>query len=79
MLKIKCDYNGGSAVKNPAANARNVEGAVGLIPRSGRSPGVGNGFSLQYLCLENPMDKGAWWATVHGVVRVGHNLTTKQQ
>ena len=40
---------------------------VGLIPGSGRSPGEGNGNLPQYSCLENPMDRGAWWATVHGV------------
>ena len=39
----------------------------GLIPGSGRSPGGGRGNPLQYSCLENPMDTGAWWATVHGV------------
>ena len=38
-----------------------------LIPGSGRSPGEGNGYPLQYSCLENPMDRGSWWATVHGV------------
>ena len=41
----------------------------GLIPGSGRSPGEGNGNSLQYPCLENPMDRGAWWAAVHGVAK----------
>ena len=41
------------------------------------SPGEGNGNPLQYSCLDNPMDRGAWWATVHGVTRVGHNLATK--
>ena len=41
------------------------------------SPGEGNGNPLQYSCLENPMDRGAWWATVHGVARVGHDLVTK--
>ncbi|KAB0342422.1 hypothetical protein FD754_019348, partial [Muntiacus muntjak] len=41
------------------------------------SPGEGNGNPLQYPCLENPMDRGAWQATVHGVRRVGHDLTTK--
>ena len=41
-------------------------GDVGLIPGSGRSPGEGNGNPLQYSCLENPMDRGVWWATVHG-------------
>ena len=42
----------------------------GLIPGSGRSPGEGNGYPLQYSCLENPMDRGAWQATVHRVERV---------
>ena len=48
----------------------------GSIPGSGRSPGVGNGNPLQYSCLEKPMDRGAWWAAVHGVARVGYNLDT---
>ena len=42
---------------------------MGLIPGSGRSPGEGNGNPLQYSCLENPMDRGAWWAAVHGVAK----------
>ena len=42
-------------------------GDLGSIPGSGRSPGEGNGTPLQYSCLENPMDGGAWWAAVHGV------------
>ena len=50
-------------VKNPPANA----GEVGSIPGSGRSPGGGHGNPLQYSCLENPMDRGVWWATDHGV------------
>ena len=45
------------------------EGDPGLIPGSGRSPGEGNSNPLQYSCLENPMDRGAWWATVHGVAK----------
>ena len=49
----------------------------GSILESGRSPEEGNGNPLQYSCLGNPMDRGAWWATVHGVARVGHDLTTK--
>ena len=53
----------GSEVKASACNAEDL----GLIPGSGRSPGEGNGNPLQYSCLENPMDRGAWWATVHGV------------
>ena len=52
-------------VKNLPANARN--GNVSLIPRSGRSPGEGNGNPLQYSCLKNPMHRGAWWAIVHSV------------
>ena len=50
------------AVKKSACNV----GDTGLIPGSGRSPGEGNGFLLQYSCLENSMDRGAWQATVHG-------------
>ena len=42
-------------------------GDVGLIPGSGRSPGEGNGYPLHYFCLRNPMDRSAWWATVHGI------------
>ena len=56
---------GGSEVIVSASNA----GDLGSIPRSGRSPGEGNGNPLQYSCLENPMDRGAWWATVHGVTK----------
>ena len=52
-------------------------GDPGLIPGWGRSPGEGNHNPLQYSYLENPMDRGAWWATVHGVARVGHDLATK--
>ena len=65
MIDAKSQLPGCSAVKNPPANA----GDVGLIPGSGRSPGEGNGNPLQYSCLENPMDRGAWWATVHGVTK----------
>ena len=46
---------------------------MGLIPGLGRSPGVGNGSPLQYSCLDNPIDKGGLWATVHGVTRVGQS------
>ena len=55
----------GSEVKASAANA----GDPGSIPGSGRSPGEGNGNPLQYSCLENPIDWGAWWAAVHGVTK----------
>ena len=50
---------------------------LGSIPESGRSPGGGNGNPLQYSCLVNSMSRGAWWATVHGVARTGHDLRTK--
>ena len=50
-----------------------------MIPGSGRSRGKGNGNPLQYSCLENPMDREAWQATVHGVARVGHDLATKEK
>ena len=60
---------GGTVVNNPPANA----GDTGSIPRSGRCPGVGNGNSLQYSCLGNHMDRGAWGAIVHGIVRVRDN------
>ena len=55
-------FPGGSVVKNLPANA----GDTSLISGPGRSPGEGNGNTLQYSCLENPMDRGAWQATVHG-------------
>ena len=51
--------------QEPACNA----GDLGLIPGSGISPGGGHGNPLQYSCMENPMDRGAWWATVHGVAK----------
>ena len=50
-------------VKNPPTNAVHIRD-VGLTPGSGRFPGGGHGNPLQYSCLENPMDRGAWWATV---------------
>ena len=55
-------------VKNPPANVGDIRDA-GLIPGSGRSPEGRHGNPLQYSCLENPMDKGAWWATVHRVAK----------
>ena len=55
-------FPGGSEVKASASNA----GDSGSIPGLGRSPGEGNGKPLQYSCLENPMDREAWWARVHG-------------
>ena len=62
-------------VKNSSAKQE----FVGSIPGLGRSPGEGNDNPLQYSCLGNLMDRGAWLATVHGVARVGHNVATKQQ
>ena len=60
--KRKLDlFPGGSVGKESASNAADL----GLIPGSGRSPGEGNGNPLQYSCLENPLDRGAWQATVH--------------
>ena len=56
-------FPGGSDGKESACNA----GDLGLIPRSGRSPGEGNDYPLQYYCLENSMDTGAWCVTIHGV------------
>ena len=58
-------FPGGSVVKHPPANA----GDTGSIPGLGRSPGAGNGSPLQYSCLENSMDRGAWQATVHGITK----------
>ena len=62
-----------SVSKESACNA----GDLGLIPGSGRSPGEGNGNPLQYSCLENAMDRGAWQASAHGVARVEQDLGTK--
>ena len=56
-------FPGGSDGKESACNAGNLS----LIPGSGRSPGEGSGYPFQYSCLENPMDRGAWQATVYGV------------
>ena len=70
FLKVKIagtsvGFLGGSDGKASACNT----GDPGLIRGSGRSPGEGNGNPLQYSCLENSMDGGAWWATVHGVTK----------
>ena len=59
------DFPAGSDGKESAPNARDM----GSIPGLGRSPGEGNGNPLQYSFLENSMDRGAWWATVHGVTK----------
>ena len=60
-------------VKNPPATAGDA-GHSDLTHGWGRSPGVGNGNPLQYTCLENPMDRGAWWAAVHGLVQLDTTL-----
>ena len=65
-------FPGGTVVKNLPLNAGDVR-EVGFIPGSGRSSGIGNGNPLQYSCLENPIERGAWQATVHGVTTVGHD------
>ena len=64
-MLLVLDFPGGSDGKASAYN----EGDPGSIPGSGRSPGEGNGDPLQYSSLENPMDRRAWWAVVHGVAK----------
>ena len=66
-------FAGGSDSKETVYYA----GDLGSIPGLGRFPGGGHGYPLQYSCLENPLDRGAWWATVHGVTRVRFDLVTK--
>ena len=70
---MKTLFPGSSVGKESACSA----GDPGSIPGTGRSPGEGNGNPLQYFWPENPMDRGAWRATVPGVARVGHDLVTK--
>ena len=67
-------FPGGSAGKECACNAGDLDSISGL----GRSPGEWNGYPLQYSCLENLMDRGAWQETVHGIAGVRHDLATKQ-
>ena len=69
MFRGSQGFPGGSVVKNLPAKA----GVLDLIPGSGRPPGVEQGNPLQYSYLENPKDRGAWWATVLGLQRVGHD------
>ena len=61
-------FLGGSVVKNLPASTGDT-GDVGLVPGLGRYLGEGNGSPFQYSCLVNPMDRGAWWAVVHGVAK----------
>ena len=73
-IYIPKGFPDGLVSKESACNAGDT-GVKGLSSRSGRSPGGGHGSPLQYSCLENPMDKGAWWATVHGVEKSGTRLS----
>ena len=66
LLHASWGFPGGSDSKDFACNV----GEPGSIPGSGRSPGEGNGNPLQYSCLGNPMDRGAWWAIDHGVAKI---------
>ena len=71
-------FPGGPVVKNPPASAGDI-GDMGSIPGLGRSPGEGNGNPFQYSCLGNPMDRGAWWATVHGVAKKSDRTLALEQ
>ena len=66
MFMYILGFSGSTVVKNPLANTGDARDTVS-IPGSGRSPGIENSNPLQYPSLENSMDRGAWWATVHGV------------
>ena len=72
QYKKQVGFPGGSVVKNLPANARDT----GLVPGLGRSLGEGNGNSVLYSCLGNPMDREAWWTTVHGITK--ESDTTEQ-
>ena len=67
-ILLHLDFPGGSAVKNLPASVGDT-GDTGSIPGLGRFPGGGNGNPIQYSCLENPMDRGAWWAIVHSIAK----------
>ena len=64
---------------NPKYTLNIHESIAGSIPGSGRSPGGRQVNPLQYSCLKNPIDRGAWWATVQGVARIGYDLGTKKR
>ena len=69
MLNMECKFSpGGTSGKEPACQYRRHK-RHGFNPWVGKSPGEGNGYPFQYSCLENPMDRGAWWAIVHGVTK----------
>ena len=71
-LSVLMGFPGGSVGEEPACSAGDT-GDVGSIPGLERFPGRGHRNPLQYSCLENPMDRGAWWATMHGSKRAGHD------
>ena len=66
VILYQLSYQGSLVVKNPLVNAGDIRDVVS-VPGLGRPPGGGHGNPLQYSCLENPMDRGAWWAKVHRV------------
>ena len=68
LIRISLSFPGGSVIKNLPTNTGDT-GDMGLTPGWGRSPGGGNGNLLQYSCLASPMDRGVWWAAVHGVTK----------
>jgi len=67
-------FSGGAVVNNSPANASNTRDTVS-IPGLRRSPGVGNGNSLQYFCLKNSLDREAWWTIVHSVAKSWNGLS----
>ena len=73
QISLCAGFPDGSVSEESACKA----GSLGSIPGWGRPPGEGNGKPLQYSCLGNSLDRGAWWATVHGVTRIRHNFVTK--
>ena len=75
MFTVEKSFPGGAVVKNLPADVGNARD-VGLIPGSERSPGEGNGNPLQYSCLENSMNRGSWWTTVHEVAKSQTGLST---
>ena len=74
-IHVYVGFPGGTSGKEHICNAGDTRGA-GLIPGLGRSPGGEHGNPLQYYCLENPMDNGPWWATVHSVPQSWIQLVT---
>ena len=76
LCHIAEDFPGGEVVKHLPASAGDTRDS-GLIPGLGRSPGGGHGDPLLYPCLENSMDRGTWWATVHGVTKSQTRLSTQ--